>query len=468
MPSFIEKQEMERILAKASALREEQEVQIRDQIVERIYDQSHNIAQDVVRREQNKKQRVFDDKLDHILTSRLWGFPIMLLLLGVVFWVTIAGANVPSSLLGDFFFWGETYLTQFFMWLGAPAWVHGVLVLGLYRSVGWVVSVMLPPMAIFFPLFALLEDFGYLPRIAFNLDRFFKKAGAHGKQSLTMAMGFGCNAAGVVACRIIESPRERMIAILTNNFVPCNGRWPTLILMASILLGGAMGLAYGTLMASFIVVGMVLVGIAMTLFVSWSLSKTLLRGVPSHFTLELPPYRKPQIGKTIVRSIFDKTLFVLRRAVIIAAPAGIITWILANIRIGDQSVLAHVANWLQPFAHAIGLDGYILTAFILGLPANEIVVPILIMSYLSTGAMTELDDIAQLQSLFLDHGWTWLTALNLMLFSLLHYPCGTTLWTIARETKSKKWTVVAAVLPLLIAIGVCFIVAQIVRGLGLV
>lgn len=229
-----------------------------------------------------------------------------------------------------------------------------------------------------------------------------------------------------------------------------------------------MGLAYGTLMASFIVVGMVLVGIAMTLFVSWSLSKTLLRGVPSHFTLELPPYRKPQIGKTIVRSIFDKTLFVLRRAVIIAAPAGIITWILANIRIGDQSVLAHVANWLQPFAHAIGLDGYILTAFILGLPANEIVVPILIMSYLSTGAMTELDDIAQLQSLFLDHGWTWLTALNLMLFSLLHYPCGTTLWTIARETKSKKWTVVAAVLPLLIAIGVCFIVAQIVRGLGLV
>ncbi|MCI1695800.1 nucleoside recognition domain-containing protein [Aneurinibacillus aneurinilyticus] len=446
-------------------MQEENTEAVRDVIVEKIYQHSQTIAGEVTRRtNQNKVDQ--DDRLDAILTSRYFGFPIMLILLGIVFWITIAGANVPSDLLASGFGWLEGKLTDAFMWVGAPAWLHGVLVLGLYRGVSWVISVMLPPMAIFFPLFALLEDAGYLPRVAFNLDRLFRKAGGHGKQSLTMAMGFGCNAAGIISCRIIESPRERMIAILTNNFVPCNGRWPTLILLSSLFMVGAVGMGASVTMASLVVVGMVLFGIVMTLFVSWALSKTLLRGVPSHFTLELPPYRPPQFGRTIVRSVYDKTLFVLKRAIITAAPAGVITWILANIMVGDKSVLTHVADWFAPFAHAIGLDGYILMAFLLGLPANEIVVPILIMGYMASGAMMELDDMGALKALFLEHGWTWLTALNMMLFSLLHYPCGTTIYTIAKETKSAKWTVLSAVIPLAIAIVVCFIVAQTVRYFG--
>jgi ferrous iron transport protein B len=465
MASSLGKKDIHRLQAVARQLQGERVESVRDVIVEKIYQQSYDIASQVTKTT-GRKRIDWDGKLDTLLTSRYFGFPIMLALLGAVFWLTIAGANVPSSLLAEGFGWLEGHLTALFMWAGAPDWLHGVLVLGLYRGVSWVVSVMLPPMAIFFPLFALLEDFGYLPRVAFNLDRLFQKAGGHGKQSLTMAMGFGCNAAGIIACRIIESPRERMIAILTNNFVPCNGRWPTLILMASLFLAGAVGMGASVTAASLIVVGIVLFGIIMTLFVSWALSKTLLRGVPSHFTLELPPYRKPQLGRTIVRSVYDKTLFVLRRAVVTAAPAGVITWILANIMVGDKSVLAHVAGWLDPFAHAIGLDGYILMAFILGLPANEIVVPILIMGYMSAGAMVELDDMNALKTLFLDHGWTWLTALNVMLFSLLHYPCGTTIYTIAKETKSAKWTVLSALIPLTIAIVVCFVVTQLVRYFG--
>ncbi|WP_096467565.1 nucleoside recognition domain-containing protein [Aneurinibacillus soli] len=449
----------------AGQVQKKQPKAVRDEIVGTIYEQSETIAHAVT--QQAGKSRInWDDKLDAVLTSRVFGFPIMLLMLGVVFWLTIAGANVPSELLATGLFWVEDRLTELFHWFGAPLWLEGAVVHGLYRGCAWVVSVMLPPMAIFFPLFALLEDFGYLPRVAFNMDRLFHKAGGHGKQSLTMAMGFGCNAAGVIACRIIESPRERMIAILTNNFVPCNGRWPTLILMATLFMAGAVGMGAGITAATVVVVGIVLFGIMTTLFVSWVLSKTLLRGIPSHFTLELPPYRKPQFGRTIIRSVYDKTWFVLKRALVTAAPAGLITWILANLHIGDQSVLGHIAGWLTPFGHAIGLDGYILMAFLLGLPANEIVVPILIMGYMASGMMIELDDMAALKQLFLQQGWTWLTALNVMLFSLLHYPCGTTLYTIAKETKSTKWTVVAALLPLFIAIGICFITAQVVRYMG--
>ncbi|WP_072911140.1 nucleoside recognition domain-containing protein [Desulforamulus aeronauticus] len=435
---------------------------INDSVVSSIYYAAESIANEVVSQKEKPKTD-WDKKLDDILTSRVFGFPSMLLLLGVIFWLTVAGANVPSAMIADVLFWGQDRLTDLCNYLHAPAWFHGFFVEGIYRCLAWVISVMLPPMAIFFPCFTLLEDLGYLPRVAFNLDRLFKKAGAHGKQALTMSMGFGCNAAGIVACRIIESPRERMIAMLTNNFVPCNGRFPTLIALAGVLVFG-MGSTFG---ATAIVVGIILLGIAVTLAVSWTLSKTLLKGVPSSFTLELPPYRKPQIGKIIVRSIFDRTLFVLGRAICVAAPAGAVTWLLANIYVGDLSVLAYCAQWLNPFAQAIGLDGFILMAFILGLPANEIVLPILIMSYLATGSMTELDSIEDLYNLFVvQHGWTWLTAVCMMLFSLLHFPCGTTLWTIRKESGSLKWTLLAALMPLGIACAICFLVAQSVRALG--
>jgi len=439
---------------------------LRDRIVGNIYNKAEALAEKVVNRSQGTVN--WDRRIDDVLTSPIWGFPIMMLLLGVVFWLTITGANVPSEMIASVLFWGQDRLTELFMAWGAPAWLHGVLVLGLYRCLAWVVSVMLPPMAIFFPCFTLLEDLGYLPRIAFNLDRFFKKAGAHGKQALTMSMGFGCNAAGIIACRIIESPREKMIAILTNNFVPCNGRFPTLIAVSTIFMGGAAGYAYSSMAAAGTIVLLVLAGIATTLAVSWFLSKTMLKGEPSSFTLELPPYRRPQIGRVIVRSIFDRTLFVLYRAVVVAAPAGALIWILANIMVGGQSIVAHAANWLDPFGRLLGMDGYIMLAFILGLPANEIVLPILIMSYLATGSMLELDSLEALRKLLLDHGWTWLTALNVLLFSLLHFPCATTLLTIRKETNSIKWPVVAFFLTTTVAILVTFITAQGARLLGLV
>lgn len=452
------------ILKEVDGISPESSSKMNDSIVTTIYDRAETIARRVVSRSE-KPPVDWDKKLDDILTSRAFGFPSMLLLLGFVFWITVTGANIPSEILATAFFWGQGRLTDLCHWLNAPAWVNGLFVEGIYRSLAWVVSVMLPPMAIFFPFFTLLEDSGYLPRVAFNLDRFFKKAGAHGKQSLTMSMGFGCNAAGIVACRIIESPRERLIAMLTNNFVPCNGRYPTLIALAGILVFGTST----TLGSTVVVVGLVLLGITVTLAVSWTLSKTLLRGVPSSFTLELPPYRKPQVGKIIIRSIFDRTLFVLGRAVSVAAPAGAIIWLLANINVGDASILTHAANWLNPLGQFLGMDGYILMAFILALPANEIVLPILIMSYLATGSMTELDSLADLYNLFVvQHGWTWLTVICTMLFSLLHYPCATTLWTIRRESGSMKWTALAALIPLTVACMVCFFLAQAARLLGLV
>ncbi len=456
--------ELNQLEAKAQILRNQLGL-VRDQVVKNIYQQAQEIAGNVVTI-QNKKQDL-DRKIDNIVTSKIIGYPLMIALLSLVFWLTISGANVPSEMIANVLFGLQDRLTEFFVWAGAPAWLHGVMVLGMYRGLAWVVSVMLPPMAIFFPLFTFLEDLGYLPRIAFNLDKLFKKAGAHGKQVLTMCMGFGCNAAGIIACRIIESPRERLIAILTNNFVPCNGRFPTLIALAAVFMGAFVS-GYNSFAASALVAGVVVVGILVTLAVSWVLSKTLLKGVPSTFTLELPPYRLPKIGSLLIRSVLDRTLFVLMRAVVVAAPAGALTWVLANIYIGDLSILGHMAGWLQGFGHLIGLDGFIVLAFLLGLPANEIVVPILIMSYLSQGAMVELDSIDALRQLFISHGWTWLTAFNMILFSLLHFPCATTLLTIRKETQSAKWTLLAAIIPTGVAIMVCLLITQLVRALGLV
>lgn len=439
---------------------------IRDEIVSGIYGVSAGICTDAVTY-RDKKKLGSTYKLDRIVTSKIWGFPIMLAGLGLVFWITIAGANYPSSWLASLFGFIEGYLTAGFEAVHAPAWLHGVLVLGLYRGTSWVISVMLPPMMIFFPVFALLENFGYLPRVAFNMDRLFKKSGGHGKQALTMSMGFGCNAAAILSTRIIESPRERMLAILTNNFVPCNGRWPTLILLSSMFMVGAATTGMlRTFSTALVLMGIVLVGIVVTLTVSWVMSRTALRGVPTHYTLELPPYRRPQIWKTIVRSSKEKSLNVLTRAIVVAAPAGIITWILANVFIGGDSVLNHMAAFFDPFAQLLGMDGFIIMAFILGLPANEIVLPILLMGYMSSGAMVDIDGLAGIKDIFLSHGWTWLTALSMMLFSLLHYPCGTTLINIYKETKSMKWAVLSAVIPLGIAIAVTFSVTQLVRLFG--
>lgn len=439
---------------------------LKDYIVTSIVKTGEDISKKVVSFK-DKNYNQLERKIDGILTSKTFGIPIMIALLGIVFWITIKGANVPSNILAKGLFWIEARLSTFLKLIKAPIWVHDILVLGVYRTLAWVISVMLPPMAIFFPLFTLLEDLGYLPRVAFNLDYYFKKAGAHGKQALTMCMGFGCNAAGVISCRIIDSPRERLIAIITNNFVPCNGRFPILISLASIFIASSTG-AFRSLVATLSVLTSILLGVIITLFISKLLSKTILRGLPSSFTLELPPYRKPQIGRIIVGSIFDRTLFVLGRAVMVAAPAGLVIWVMANIRINDINILTYCAQFLNPFAQVLGLDGYILMAFILGLPANEIVIPILIMSYMSTGSMLELDSLREMKQLLVNNGWTWLTAVCTMLFALNHWPCGTTLLTIRKETQSLKWTIISFLVPTITGIVVCFIVAQGARLFGLV
>ncbi|MDM5197641.1 nucleoside recognition domain-containing protein [Fictibacillus enclensis] len=438
---------------------------LRDKIVGSLYQESKRLCEAGVHHSNTKRDRR-TEKLDAVFTSPIWGFPIMMVMLGIVFYLTIAGANVQSDMIARFFGWLENYITAFFQWMSAPDWLYGVLVLGLYRGTTWVVSVMLPPMAIFFPTFALLENYGYLPRVAFNMDRIFKKVGAHGKQSLTMAMGFGCNAAAMMSSRIIESPRERMLAILTNNFVPCNGRWGTLIVLASLFMAAGYTGGAKSLVTTSVIVGIVLFGILVTFLVSWVLSKTVLKGVPTHYTLELPAYRRPKFWETVIRSSLERSWAVLLRAVKVAAPAGILTWVLANVTVGDTSVLMHIVNFLDPFGQMLGLDGYILMAFLIGLPANEIVLPILIMGYLSTGALTEVDNLGDLKQIFVDQGWTWLTALNTMLFSLLHFPCGTTLVNIYKETKSIKWAFLAFLIPTMIAIFVTFVIAQSVRMLG--
>jgi len=436
-----------------------------DEIVSAIYRQAESIAANVVRRRRCVED--WDDRIDSILTSRLFGYPLMLLLLAAVFWITVSGANYPSSVLSELLLRFEGVLTRVFGSLGAPQWLHGMVVQGVYRTSAWVVSVMLPPMAIFFPIFTFLEDLGYLPRVAFNLDHWFRRSGAHGKQALTMSMGFGCNAVGVMAARIIESPRERLIAILTNSFVPCNGRFPALIALATIFMSATAG-SPGRLLASATVVAMVLVGIGVTLLISWILSCTLLKGVQSTFTLELPPYRKPQIGRIVVRSLLVRTLFVLRRAVIVAAPAGAVTWLMANIHVHGSTLIEVVSGWLNPVGRLMGLDGAILLAFVLALPANEIVMPIVLMNYMSTGALAELQSLSAMRELLVAHGWTLVTALNFMLFSLLHFPCGTTLMTIRSETGSVKWAVAAAAVTTATAFVVCWLVAQIARILAVV
>ncbi len=439
------------------------EAVIKDRIVSSIYQQAEAICRQAVKT--GKPPVNLDARLDGILTSRWLGFPIMLLLLALVLWITITGANYPSQLLAGGLFWLEEQLASLFMAWGAPAWLYGILILGVYRTLAWVIAVMLPPMAIFFPLFTLLEDLGYLPRVAFNMDNLFRRAGAHGKQCLTMCMGFGCNAAGVTSCRIIDSPRERLIAILTNTFSVCNGRFPTLIVLATIFMGALVAPAYSSMLAALVVVGIIMTGIVVTLFISYLLSRTLLRGVPSFFVLELPPFRKPQLGQIIIRSLLDRTLFVLGRAVVIAAPAGALTWILANSFVGDVSVFTRLTSWLDPLGQIMGMDGIILMAFLLGLPANEIVLPIIIMGYMSAVSMLELDSMSALRTLLLDHGWTWITAICVMLFSLLHFPCGTTLYTIFKETRRARWTLLALLLPLILGILTTLLVNQ---GAGLI
>ena len=404
-----------------------------------------------------------DRAIDRVLTSKSTGFITMFLVLMATFWITIVGAEYPSDVLFDTFFWLEDHLLNLFVLLSAPEWLTGLLVLGVYRVLVWVVAVMLPPMAIFFPLFTLLEDAGYLPRVAFNLDRVFKKCGACGKQALTMCMGFGCNAAGVIGARIINSPRERLIAIITNNFVPCNGRFPIFIaIITMFFISGTYGLG-ASVLSAFMLTSVIVFGVIMTFLVSKLLTSTILKGVPSSFTLELPPYRRPQIGQVIVRSLLDRTLFVLARAIIVAAPAGLVIWLMANITAGDITLLAHATNFLDPFGQMLGMDGVIMLAFILGLPANEIVFPLIIMTYMSEGSLLEFDSYYQLRQLLIDNGWTWITAVSTMLFALFHWPCSTTCLTIRKETASTKWTAISFIVPTVVGILVCFIFASAAR-----
>ncbi len=455
------------VLAKAEALRSSLSSGFRDEIVKSLYSEAETIAKRAVKTAKEQKYDL-DQKIDRLVTSPITGLPIMLGMLGLVIWLTVTGANVPSQMIANVLFaFGEWAKALFISW-NVPWWVTGFIWDGVYLALAWVISVMLPPMAIFFPAFTILEDLGYLPRVAFNLDWLFKKAGAHGKQSLTMAMGFGCNAAGVVATRVIDSPRERLIAILTNNFVPCNGRFPTLIMLATVFVASAFPPALTSFIAAGTVVGVVLIGVAFTFLMSWILSKTLLKGEASAFTLELPPYRRPNIGRILYTSLIDRTIFVLWRAMQTAAPAGALIWILANVQIGGTSVATAIVNWLNPFGLLLGLDGVILLAYIIAIPANEIVVPTMMMMYMGTGMMVNgPEGNAAIYSLLVNgNGWTMLTAINLMLFSLLHNPCATTIITIYKETKSYKWATVSVLITLGTAFLVTFLTATIARLAG--
>lgn len=438
-----------------------------DDLKDRIVSGIVNTAESIASRTVSLPEKPYgkrDAFWDRILTGRLAGYPAMIGLLALIFWLTITGANYPSALLSSLFFSFQEKLTAAFMAVNAPQWLHAILVLGVYRVLAWVISVMLPPMAIFFPLFTLLEDFGYLPRIAYNLDRPFQCCKACGKQALTMAMGFGCNAAGVTGCRIIDSPRERLIAILTNSFVPCNGRLPALVTLITLFFTGASSAGpISSLRPALILTFFILTGVAATFFVSRLLSATVLKGMPSSFTLELPPYRRPQIGRVIWRSILDRTLFILGRAAAVAAPAGLVIWILANVSIGDISLLARFSGYLDPIGRLMGMDGVILMAFILGLPANEIVIPIIIMAYTSQGTLIEPGNLSDLHTLLISQGWTWVTALCTMVFFLFHWPCSTTLMTIKKETGSLKWTCLAVLLPTACGVILCMAITAFSR-----
>jgi ferrous iron transport protein B len=452
-------------------------VDLHEEIVETIYADAALIADRAVSRPDRPARPTLDRRIDRVVTSRLWGFPLMIALFTGVFWLTISGANVPSGLLADLLI-GKCYpwLREGAAAIGLPWWLRGFVVDGCYLATAWVVSVMLPPMAIFFPLFTLLEDFGYLPRVAFNLDNLFKRAGAHGKQAMSTMMGFGCNAAGVVATRIIDSPRERLIAIVTNNFALCNGRWPTQFLIAAIFIGSLVPAHLAGLVSAAAVTAVAMFGVLLTFLVAWALSRSWLKGEVSTFSLELPPYRPPRFWQTIYTSLIDRTLYVLWRAVVFALPAGGAIWLVSNVQIGGSSVAFHVVHGLDPFAWFLGLNGVILLAYVVAIPANEIIIPtILMLTVLVTGAteigqgagvMFELDSDSAVKALLEQGGWTTLTAVNLMLFSLLHNPCSTTIYTIYKETGSAKWTTVATLLPLVLGFVVTALVAALWRWLS--
>lgn len=464
-------EEMRYIKGMAKKLKLEFGDDLHDQITEALYSEAGKICSEVVVQQNKRGRTALDVKIDRIVTSKIWGFPIMLVMLAIVLWITIVGSNYPSDWLSNALVATlHPELKHLFGFL--PAWLNGFLIDGIYLTTAWVVSVMLPPMAIFFPLFTLLEDFGFLPRVAFNLDELFRRAGAHGKQALTMTMGFGCNAAAVINTRIIDSPRERLIAIITNNFSLCNGRWPTQILLATIFLTPLVPAYMSGFVGVGAVVGIALLGIAFMFFFSWLLSKTMLRGQVSSFNLELPPYRPPQFWKTIYKSVVDRTLVVLWRAVVFAAPAGALIWLTCNINIGDVSIAEHLIEILEYPGWIMGLNGVILLAYVLAIPANEIVIPtILMLTVLTTGVaggagsgvMFDANSPTEAYELFKAGGWTLLTGINLMLFCLLHNPCSTTLYNIYKETNSIKWTVVSALLPLMTGVVVTIVVAAIFR-----
>jgi ferrous iron transport protein B len=468
---------IEAVLATATGLRWRLPPDAQDVLVERLFAAAEGIAAAAQVQGLRKVGLRLDRRLDALVTSRWFGFPLMLAILAMVFWITIAGSNVPSRLLG------ALLVDTIHPWLagvgtaaGLPWWLNGFLFDGVYLATAWVVSVMLPPMAIFFPLFTLLEDFGYLPRVAFNMDTLFRRAGAHGKQALTMCMGFGCNAAGVVSSRVIDSPRERLVAILTNNFSLCNGRWPTQILVATLFIGSLVPAHLAGLVSAGAVVAIALLGIFFMFVSSWLLSRTVLRGEATTFSLELPPYRPPRVLQTLYTSIIDRTLIVLGRAVLFAAPAGAAIWLVGNVQVGDGSVAQHLVTLLNPLGLLMGLNGVILLAYVVAIPANEIVIPtILMLTVLTVGlgevgpgsaVMFEADSAGAMGAILQAGGWTLLTGVSLMLFSLLHNPCSTTLYTIYRETGSGKWTAVAALLPLAMGFAVCLAVAQAWRLLG--
>jgi ferrous iron transport protein B len=467
-------QNSEAILSTANNLRWEIGEHFHDTLMESIYSNASSIANRAVTLPAEKESISWEKTIDKILTSRYTGFPIMFFILGVVFWLTIEGANVPSGLIASFLL--DTIhpaLKSLSSYIGMPFWLDGVLIDGAYLAMAWVVSVMLPPMMIFFPLFTLLEDFGYLPRVSFNMDSIYRRVGAHGKQALTMAMGFGCNAAGVVATRVIDSPRERLIAIITNNFSLCNGRWPTQILIATIFIGAAAPAYLAGIVSAAAVVFIAVLGIVFSLIVSWGLSKSVLKGEASAFSLELPPYRPPRILRTLYTSLIDRTIFVLWRAIVFAIPAGVVIWLVGNVTIGGESIANIFIHWINPFAFILGLNGVIFLAYIIAIPANEIVIPSILMltvAYLGlagvgagSGVMFELDSVADTANILHAGGWTLLTGINLMIFSLLHNPCSTTIYTIYKETKSVKWTLISTFLPIAMGLVVTFFVAQIWR-----
>jgi len=473
-PSASMSDDVARLLDLASKLRWQVGIDFHQALTEAAFAEAARIADRVVERHGATRRFQLGRKIDRLVTSHITGFPIMLALLALVVWITVAGANVPSAMLATLLIdHGHAWLKGLSASIGVPWWLDGLLLDGVYLATAWVVAVMLPPMAIFFPLFTILEDLGYLPRVAFNLDRMFQRAGAHGKQALTMCMGFGCNAAGVIATRVIDSPRERLIAIITNNFSLCNGRWPTQILVASIFIGALVPAWIAGLASALAVVGIAVLGVVFMFLVSWVLSRTVLRGEVSTFSLELPPYRPPRVLRTIYTSIIDRTLIVLWRAVLFAAPAGAVLWLISNVRVGADSLAGHAIGLLDPLGWMLGLTGVILLAYVVAIPANEIVIPTILMLTVlrvgmpgvgeGAGVMFELGSAGDTEAVLRAGGWTLLTGVNLMLFSLVHNPCSTTIYTILKETRSVRWTVVASLLPVALGFVLCFFVAQLWR-----